>query len=157
MPSLNILAFRPFFIQKQFIVMAENKTKATTKSVPEFLEQIEDPKRKEDCKTIAALMERLSGSVPKMWGDSIVGFGDYHYKYASGREGDWFQVGFSPRKQNLTIYVMGYLESYSDLLKGLGKYKHGKGCLYINKLEDVDMAVLERLLTTSIKRLKSTG
>ena len=133
--------------------MAENKTKPSAKSVPEFLEQIENPKRRADCKTIAALMERLSGSKPKMWGDSIVGFGDYHYKYASGREGDWFQVGFSPRKQNLSIYVMGYLEFYSDLLEGLGKYKHGKGCLYINKLEDIDLNVLETLISTTIKRL----
>lgn len=136
--------------------MAENKTKPTTKSVPEFLGQIEDPKKRADCLTIAALMEKLSGSKPKMWGDAIVGYGDYHYKYASGREGDWFQVGFSPRKQNLTIYVMAYLEFYSDLLEGLGKYKHGKGCLYIKKLEDIDMDVLENLISTSIKRLNST-
>lgn len=136
--------------------MAENKTKPTTKSVPEFLEQIQDPERKADCLAIAALMEGLSGSKPKMWGDSIVGFGDYHYKYASGREGDWFLVGFSPRKQNLTIYIMGYLEFYTDLLEGLGKYKHGKGCLYINKLEDIDMRVLEELISTSIERLKAT-
>jgi hypothetical protein len=100
-------------------------------------------------------MEKLSGSKPKLWGDSIVGFGDYHYKYASGREGDWFQVGFSPRKQNLTIYVMGYLEHYTDILEGLGKYKHGKGCLYINKLEDIDMDVLENLISSSIKQLKT--
>ena len=136
--------------------MAENKTKPTAKSVPEFLERFIDPKRKADSLTIAALMERLSGSKPKMWGDSIVGFGDYHYKYASGREGDWFQVGFSPRKQNLTIYVMGYLEFYTDLLEGLGKYRHGKGCLYIKKLEDIDMRVLEKLISTSIERLKAT-
>jgi hypothetical protein len=136
--------------------MAENKTKPTTKSVPEFLEQIEDPKRKADCLTIAALMEKLSGSKPKMWGDSIVGFGDYHYKYASGREGDWFLVGFSPRKQNLTLYIMGYLEFYTDVLEGLGKFKHGKGCLYIKNLEDIDMDVLETLIFTSIKRLKKT-
>jgi len=136
--------------------MAENKTKPTAKSVPEFLEQIEDPKRRADCLTIAALMEKLSGSKPKMWGDSIVGYGDYHYEYASGRKGDWFLVGFSPRKQNLTIYVMGYLEFYSDLLEGLGKYKHGKGCLYIKKLEDIEMDVLENLIATSIKRLNST-
>ena len=135
--------------------MAENKTKPTTKSVPEFLDQIKDPKRKADSHTVAALMERLSGTKPRMWGDSIVGFGDYHYKYASGREGDWFQVGFSPRKQNLTIYIMGYLEHYSDHLEGLGKYKHGKGCLYINKLEDIDMTVLENLISTTIKQLKT--
>jgi hypothetical protein len=136
--------------------MAENKTKANAKSVPEFLEQVEDPKKRADSLIIAELMEKLSGSKPKMWGDSIVGFGDYHYKYASGREGDWFQVGFSPRKQNLTIYIMGYLEFYSDILEGLGKYKHGKGCLYIKKLEDIDMDVLENLISTSIKRLKNS-
>ena len=135
--------------------MAENKTQPTTKSVPKFLERIEDPKRKADCIAVAALMERLSGSKPKLWGDSIVGYGDYHYKYASGREGDWFQVGFSPRKQNLTIYVMGYLENYVDILKGLGKYKHGKGYLYINKLEDIDMEVLENLISASIQQLKT--
>jgi len=123
--------------------MAENKTQPTAKSVPEFLEQIEDPNRKADCKTISALMEKLSKSPPKMWGDTIVGFGDYHYKYASGREGDWFLTGFSPRKQNLTIYVMGYLEFYPDLLDRLGKFKHGKGCLYI-----------KNLITSSIERLK---
>jgi hypothetical protein len=135
--------------------MAENKTKATTKSVPEFLEQIEDPKRRSDCITIAAMMEKLTGSKPKMWGDSIVGFGDYRYKYASGREGDWFLSGFSPRKQNLTIYIMGYLEFYTELLEGLGKFKHGKGCLYIKTLEDIDLKVLESLISASIERLKS--
>jgi len=136
--------------------MAENKTKATTKSVPEFLEQIEDPKRRADCITIAAMMGRLTNSKPKMWGESIVGFGDYHYKYASGREGDWFLAGFSPRKQNLTIYIMGYLEFYTELLEGLGKFKHGKGCLYIKKLEDIDLKVLESLITSSIEQIKST-
>ena len=135
--------------------MAENKTQATTKSVPEFLEQIEDPGRKADCKTISALMEKLSGSKPKMWGEAIVGFGDYRYKYASGREGDWFLAGFSPRKQNLTIYIMGYLEYYPDHLERLGKFKNGKGCLYIKKLEDINMDVLEDLIASSIDRLKS--
>jgi len=135
--------------------MAENKTKPTTKSVPEFLEHIEDPKRKADCISISALMKKLTNSPPKMWGDAIVGFGDYHYKYASGREGDWFLAGFSPHKQNLTIYIMGYLEFYPDLLDRLGKFKHGKGCLYIKKLEDIDMDVLETLITTSIDRLKA--
>lgn len=136
--------------------MAENKTKATTKSVPEFLEQIEDPKRRADCMTVTGIMERLTGSKPRMWGDSIVGFGDYRYKYASGREGDWFLAGFSPRKQNLTIYIMGYLEYYTELLEGLGKFKHGKGCLYIKKLEDIDLKTLESLISTSIERLKSS-
>lgn len=134
--------------------MAENKTKATAKSVPDFLNSIEDPGRRNDCLAISALMEELSGSKPKMWGDSMVGFGDYRYKYASGREGDWFLVGFSPRKLNLTLYIMGYLEFYTDILEGLGKFKHGKGCLYIKKLEDIDLEVLKTLITTSIKRLK---
>ena len=134
--------------------MAENKTKPTAKSVPDFLDSMDDPVRKKDCQTIAAMMEELTGSKPKMWGDSIVGFGDYRYKYASGREGDWFLVGFSPRKQNLTLYIMGYLEFYTDILKGLGKFKHGKGCLYIKKLEDIDLDVLKTLISTSIKRLK---
>ena len=136
--------------------MAENKTKATAKSVPEFLKQIEDPQRRSDCMSIAALMERITGSKPKMWGDSIVGFGDYHYKYASGREGDWFLAGFSPRKQNLSIYIMGYLEFYTELLEDLGKYKNGKGCLYIKKLEDIDVKVLENLIIKSVERLKSS-
>jgi len=134
--------------------MAENKTKATAKSVPDFLNSIEDPVRKKDCLTISAMMEELSGSKPKMWGDSIVGFGNYHYKYASGREGDWFQVGFSPRKQALTLYIMGYLEFYQEILDKLGKYKHGKGCLYIKNLDDVDLDVLKKLIVTSIDRLK---
>ena len=134
--------------------MSENKTKATAKNVPDFLNSIDDPGRKQDCLTVTALMEELSGSKPKMWGDSMVGFGDYHYKYASGREGDWFQVGFSPRKQNLTLYIMGYLEFYTDILEGLGKFKHGKGCLYIKKLEDIDLDVLKTLISASINRLK---
>ena len=136
--------------------MAENKTKPTAKSVPEFLNHIADPRRRDACLAISGMMERLSGSQPKMCGDSIVGFGDYRYKYASGREGDWFLVGFSPRKQNLTIYIMGYLEFYSDILESLGKFKHGKGCLYIKQLEDIDLDVLENLITTSIKRLHET-
>ena len=134
--------------------MAENKTKPSAKSVPDFLNSIDDPGKRNDCLTISALMEELSGSKPKMWGDSMVGFGDYRYKYASGREGDWFLVGFSPRKQNLTLYIMGYLEFYTDILEGLGKFKHGKGCLYIKKLEDIDLDVLKTLIITSIDRLK---
>lgn len=136
--------------------MAENKTKPTAKSVPDFLNSIKDPVRREDCLTIATAMEEITGSKPKMWGDSIVGFGDYHYKYASGREGDWFRVGFSPRKQNLTLYLMGYLEFYTEILDKLGKFKHGKGCLYIDKLEDIDQDVLKTLISASIARLPDT-
>jgi len=136
--------------------MAENKTKPTAKSVPEFLEQIEDPGRNADCLALTRMMERLTRSVPRMWGDSIVGFGTYQYKYASGREGEWFLAGFSPRKQNLTIYVMGYLEFYTDILTNLEKFNHGKGCLYIRNLKDIDMKVLEELIKTSLIRLKAT-
>ena len=134
--------------------MAENKTKPSAKSVPKFLEQIVDPVRKADSIAVSLLMERLTGSKPKMWGDSIVGFGEYQYTYASGRKGDWFLAGFSPRKQYLTLYIMGFLESYKDILQNLGKFKHGKGCLYVKKLEDIDVKVLETLITNSIKRLK---
>ena len=135
--------------------MAELKTKPTAKSVQDYLDSIEDPVRQADCRTISLMMEELTGSKPRMWGDSIVGFGDYHYKYASGREGDWFLAGFSSRKQSLTLYVMGYLERFTDILADLGKYKHGKGCLYIKKLDDVDQEVLKRLIQTSIERLKA--
>lgn len=133
--------------------MAENKTKPNDLSVETFLENIEDPVKREDCLTITAMMEELTGAKPKMWGESIVGFGEVHYKYASGREGDWFLAGFSPRKAYLTIYIMGYLEFFTDLLVDLGKHKHGKGCLYIKRLEDIDLEVLRTLIRTSIERL----
>ncbi|NNJ53998.1 MAG: DUF1801 domain-containing protein [Ignavibacteriaceae bacterium] len=133
---------------------AENKTKPTKADVEKFLNSIKDENRREDSFKIIKLMKQITKAEPKMWGSSIVGFGNYHYKYASGREGDWFFAGFSPRKQSLTIYAMTYLENYPDILKRLGKYKTGKGCLYINKLEDVDMKVLKELIITSIKKLK---
>ena len=134
--------------------MAENKTKPSTLPVQEFLDGIEDPGRRNDCIRITDIMQKLTGAEAKMWGESIVGFGDYHYKYASGREGDWFLCGFSPRKRNLSLYIMCDLEKYSQILEKLGKYKNGKGCLYINKLEDVDENILHLLLETSIKELK---
>jgi len=137
--------------------MAENKTKASLNSVTDFLKGIEDPKKQEDCFRIASLMEEITGAAPKMWGESIVGFGDYQYKYASGREGDWFLCGFSPRKRNLTLYIMAYLEHHSDILENLGKFKNGKGCLYINKLEDIDEKVLRTLIETTIPKLKKTN
>jgi hypothetical protein len=134
--------------------MAENKTKPTSKSVASYLAEIEDPLRRADCLSLASMMEEISGSKPKMWGESIVGFGNYRYKYASGREGDWFLAGFSSRKQSLTLYIMGYLEFYTDILEDLGKHKHGKGCLYIKRLSDIDLNVLRTLISTSIERLK---
>jgi len=116
--------------------MAELKTQVTKASVEQFLQGIRDEKKREDCYQILKIMKKATKAEPKMWGPSIIGFGDYHYKYASGRENDWFMTGFAPRVQNLTLYMMGRFDT--ALLKKLGKYKPGKGCLYINQLEDVD-------------------
>ena len=134
--------------------MAELKTKVTRASVDKFLEGIKDEKKREDCYQILKMMRKATKAQPKMWGTSIIGFGDYHYVYASGREGDWFITGFSPRVQNLTLYMMGGFDQ--ELMKKLGKYKTGKGCLYINKLEDVDTRVLDKLITTSVKKAKAS-
>jgi len=102
-------------------------------------------------------MKEVTGKEPEMWGDSIIGFGSYHYKYASGREGDWFVTGFSPRKQNLTLYIMGGFDNYDVLLGKLGKHKTGKSCLYINKLDDVDMDVLKTLVRASVEHMETTN
>jgi len=134
---------------------AELKTKPTKADVEKFLSSIKDEKKRKDSFKILKLMKQITKAEPKMWGSSIVGFGDYHYKYASGREGDWFLTGFSPRKQSLTLYMMSYLEKHENILKRLGKYKTGKGCLYIKQLEDVDMKVLKELITTTVKKAKS--
>ena len=131
--------------------MAELKTKQTNASVDKFLNNIPDPVKREDSKTVAALMTEITGEKPKMWGPSIIGFGDYRYKYASGRENDWFITGFSPRAQNLTLYMTGGFDN--EVLKKLGKYKTGKGCLYINKIEDIDTKVLSDLITKSVQKL----
>ncbi|MBY8986352.1 MAG: DUF1801 domain-containing protein [Candidatus Lokiarchaeota archaeon] len=136
--------------------MTELKTKPTKKSVGEFLKKVEYPTKREDCKTILNLMKEITKEEPVMWGDSIVGFGSYHYKYASGREGDWFLVGFSPRKQNLTIYLMSGFEKYKEILNDLGKFRTGKSCLYINKLNDINMQKLRELVSESVKHLKSS-
>ena len=133
--------------------MAELKTQVTKASVAKFLEGIKDEKKRHDCYEIIKLMKKATRAEPKMWGPSIIGFGDHHYVYESGREIDWFLAGFSPRAQNLTLYMMGGLEP--DTLKKLGKFKTGKGCLYINKLEDVDLKVLNQLITDSVKKTKA--
>ena len=137
--------------------MAEPKTKKTEASVTEFLNKIPDPRTRQDCFTIVDIMRDATKSEPKMWGTAIVGFGSYHYKYESGREGDSPIIGFSPRKQNLTLYLMGGgFEDYANLLKKLGKHSLGKGCLYIKKLEDVQLPVLKELVNKSAaKMLKS--
>ncbi|AKE52161.1 DUF1801 domain-containing protein [Kangiella geojedonensis] len=128
---------------------ADNKTKPTQQSVTDFLNQVEHKQKRTDSFAILEMMKAQTGLEPKMWGDSIIGFGDYRYKYASGREGDWFLVGFSPRKQNLTLYIMAGINQYPELLKKLGKHKTSKACLYINKLADVDTSVLEDIIKKS--------
>jgi hypothetical protein len=134
--------------------MPEQKTKPTELSVEDFLDKIPDEKTRDDCFALVKLMKKVTRSAPKMWGPGIVGFGQYHYKYDSGHEGYACLTGFSPRKQNITLYVMPGFTSHTDLLKKLGKHKAGKGCLYIKKLEDVDEGVLAKLVEESVGFLK---
>lgn len=135
--------------------MAELKTKKTTGSVAQFLDAIPDAARRADCRAIATLMQKATGAKPAMWGPAIVGFGAYHYRYATGREGDWFEIGFSPRKQSLTLYAMTGFERYRALLEKLGTHKSAKGCLYLRSLDDVDRSTLATLLERSVKDLRA--
>ena len=137
--------------------MAELKTKKNDGSVEAFLHSVENEKRREDAFKVLDLMKEVTGEEPKMWGGSIVGFGDYHYKYESGREGDWFLAGFSPRKQSLTLYIMAGFDGYEELMADLGKYKTGKSCLYINKLEDVNLPTLKKLVKKSAEHVAQTN
>jgi len=134
--------------------MAENKTKATDLDPIAFLNAIEHQQKRKDSFVLLDLMTELSNSEPVMWGSSIIGFGQYTYKYASGRSGDWFITGFSPRKQSLTLYLMCGFDKVQPLLNKLGKHKTGKGCLYINKLSDIDQSVLKELIKTSMINLQ---
>ncbi len=134
--------------------MAELKTKQTNASVKQFLNQIPDETRREDCFQIAQLMQEITGSEPKMWGASIVGFDSYHYKYASGHEGEWPITGFSPRKQDLTIYIMPGFPERDDLMEQLGKHRTGKSCLYIKRLSDIHMPTLKKLIRLSVKNMR---
>ena len=127
----------------------ENKTTETDASVDAFLNQVVDETKRADSFEVKAMMERLTGQPAKMWGTAIVGFGLYHYKYDSGREGDFLKVGFSPRAQNLTLYIMPGFERYEELMQQLGKHKTGKSCLYVKKLEDIDTSILEELIKKS--------
>ena len=135
-------------------VMAENKTKPTRASVTEFMNSIDDPQKRADARKVAAMMRKATGKRAKMWGSSMVGYGTYHYKYASGREGDFMMAGFSPRKQALTVYIMAGFSQYGALMKKLGRYKTGKSCLYIKRLSDVDEDVLQRLIDESVKYMR---
>ena len=136
--------------------MAENKTKETKASVDKFINSIEDENIRTDCLQIIGLMKEVTKEQPKMWGSGIVGFGNYHYKYESGREGDFFLTGFSPRKQNLTIYLMSGFNHYKELMKNLGKFKTGKSCLYIKSLNDIDLKILKKMIKESVKFMKKT-
>jgi nucleoid DNA-binding protein len=131
--------------------MAELKTRETTESVSAFLDRVADEGRREDCRAVVDIMQSVTKEKPRMWGTSIVGFGRYRYKYKSGREGEWMITGFSPRKGDLTLYIFGGFDKFSDLIPNLGKYKTAGSCLYIKKLSDVDVKVLRKLVTKSVK------
>ncbi|HVW95491.1 MAG TPA: DUF1801 domain-containing protein [Mucilaginibacter sp.] len=135
--------------------MAETKTKPTTASVKEFLDEKAEGQARKDCDTIAALMEKVTGEKPVMWGPSIVGFGKYHYQYDSGHQGEMCITGFSPRAANLTLYVIAGSDGQADLLARLGKHKSSKGCLYIKKLADIDISILEELIRNSVSHIRT--
>jgi Domain of unknown function (DU1801) len=128
----------------------EAKTKPTETSVGAFIDAVADERQRADAHKIAAMMERLSGHKPKMWGPSIIGFGSYHYKYDSGREGDMCRIGFSPRKANIVLYLIDGFDSQAALLEKLGKHKTGKSCLYIKRLSEIDETILEKLIVESL-------
>jgi hypothetical protein len=131
--------------------MAENKTKPTKSSVTAFLNKIKDKQLRDDCFAILEVMQKVSNCDPVMWGSAIIGFGTYHYVYESGREGDTIVIGFSPRKQYISIYLMGGLKNVEDELSKLGKYKTGKGCLYIKSLSDVNLEILKKVFAKAFK------
>ena len=134
--------------------MADNKTRPGKQSVSEFIKSIDDKDQRADVKKIAAMMRKATGKNARMWGSGIVGYGEYHYKYASGREGDFMITGFSPRKQSISVYIMPGFASFGGLMKKLGKHKTGKSCLYINRLSDVDEKVLQKLIDDSVKLMR---
>lgn len=137
--------------------MAELKTQPTDSSITDFLDSVEDEQKRADAYAIMELMREVTGETPQMWGDSIVGFGSYHYVYESGREGDWFLVGFSPRKRNLTLYIMSGFDEYDGLLDRLGKHSTGKSCLYVKRLSDVDEDALRELVQKSVQHMRHTN
>lgn len=134
--------------------MAENKTQPSQADVGAFLDTVADPQKREDARTVCALMERVTGEKPTLWGPSIVGFGRYRYRYGSGREGEWLVTGFSPRASALTLYIMGGFPRHQPLMDRLGKYRTGKSCLYVKRLSDVDADVLEELVRESVAYMR---
>ena len=137
--------------------MAELKTKVSDASVDDFLNSVPDERVRADCRDIVAMMEKATGAPPRMWGTNIIGFGSYHYTYASGRTGDWPLIGFAPRKTNITLYIMAGFEQYDALLAKLGKHSTGKSCLYIKRLSDVHLPTLKKLVEASVKHMKKTN
>lgn len=134
--------------------MSDLKTQRNDGDVRAYLEAVANPRRREDSLVMLELMSEITGEPPAMWGSGIVGFGSYRYRYASGREGDWFLTGFAPRKQALTLYIMPGFDRYAALLAKLGKYKTGKSCLYVNKLDDVNLEALKTLIAASVKTMR---
>ena len=130
--------------------MSDLKTGKNDSNVIDFINGIEDEQKRRDCHEVMQIMKEVTGKEPEMWGNSIVGFGSYHYKYESGREGDWFLTGFSPRKQNLSLYIMAGFSQYESLLADLGKHKTGKSCLYIKRLQDVNLDILRKMIDSSV-------
>jgi hypothetical protein len=135
--------------------MSGNKTTPTSQSVDDFIASIPNDQKRKDCITLQGLMKEITKEDPVMWGTSIVGFGQYHYKYDSGREGDMLMTGFSPRSQNISIYIIAGFKRYETLMKKLGKHKTGKSCLYVKKLSDIDMEVLKELIEASYEHIKN--
>ena len=137
--------------------MAQLKTQPNKGDVTDFLNSVENDTKREDSFTILELMKEATGEEPVMWGDSIIGFGTYRYKYASGREAEWFLTGFSPRVQNLTLYIMDGFEEYDDLLGKLGKHSTGKSCLYVKRLENIDLDILKEMIAKSVAHMQATN
>jgi hypothetical protein len=139
------------------MAQAKNKTAPDGGSVDAFIDGVEDAGRREDCRRLLKLMRQVTGEKAEMWGASIVGFGRYRYRYESGREGDWFLTGFSPRKQALTLYIMAGFSRYDEMLAALGKHKTGKSCLYLKRLDDADQDVLRELIAASADHVRKSS
>lgn len=153
-PAKRKAASKPAAKKKAASKSADLKTKPTEASVDAFIAKTPNETRRRDAKTALALFKKVTGEKPKMWGPSIVGFGSYHYKYESGREGDMAMTGFSPRASAMVLYVIGGLPETDALYAKLGKYKLGKSCLYVNTFDDVDLAVLEKIITKSVAYMR---
>jgi hypothetical protein len=134
--------------------MAELKTKLNDASVADFINSVPDEQTRQDCWKIIEIMKSATNAEPKMWGASIVGFGQYRYKYASGREGDWMLTGFSPRKQNISLYLMGHNKEHEALVLNLGKISRGKGCIYVKRLSEIKIDVLETLIRACVETMR---